>query len=110
MKKDHIRLIPIIDAGICAREGYEPYESGLARDAFCRKENGELFQAAVWPGVCCFPDFLNAEARAWFGELYRPLLEEGIEPITFMSYPKDSEYLLHLRRRVNEAIKAKVQA
>ena len=35
------------------------------------------------------------------------LLEEGIAPITFMKYPQGSEYLLHLRKRVNEAIKAK---
>ena len=35
------------------------------------------------------------------------LLEEGIEPITFTSYPKDAQYLLNLRRRVNAAIKEK---
>ena len=37
------------------------------------------------------------------------VLEEGIEPLTFKKYPKDGEYLLHLRRVVNELIKAKVQ-
>ena len=37
------------------------------------------------------------------------VLEAGIEPITFKSYPKDADYLLHLRRTVNEMIKAKVQ-
>ena len=79
MKEEHIHLIPIIDAGIRKEEGYSPYDSGLARDAFCRKENGELFEAAVWPGLCCFPDFLNPDAREWFGDLYRPLLEEGVE-------------------------------
>ena len=35
------------------------------------------------------------------------LLEEGIEPITFTSYPKDAQYLLNLRSRVNAAIKEK---
>ncbi len=79
MKEKHIHLIPIIDAGIRVKEGYAPYESGLKRDAFCKKEDGEYFTAAVWPGNCCFPDFLNREAREWFGDLYRPLLEEGIE-------------------------------
>ena len=79
MKREHIRLIPIIDAGIKQEKGYEPYDTGLARDAFCRKEDGTPFTAAVWPGLCCFPDFLNADARKWFGDLYRPLLEEGVE-------------------------------
>lgn len=32
------------------------------------------------------------------------LLEEGIEPITFRHYPKDAEYLLNLRRRINRRI------
>lgn len=35
------------------------------------------------------------------------LLEEGIPPLTFTCYPKDSEYLLNLRRRLNAAIAAK---
>ena len=79
MKKDHIRLIPIIDAGIKAEKGYAPYDSGKAGGYFCRKEDGSDFVAAVWPGRCCFPDFMRPDVRRWFGELYRPLLEAGIE-------------------------------
>ncbi len=79
MKREHLRLIPIIDAGIRAEEGYGPYDSGKAGDFFCKKEDGSEFRAAVWPGVCCFPDFLREDARRWFGEQYRPLLEAGIE-------------------------------
>lgn len=37
------------------------------------------------------------------------LLEEGIEPIAFDSYPKDAYYLLNLRRRLNRAIAEKVK-
>ncbi len=37
------------------------------------------------------------------------LLEDGIEPITFMSYPHETDYLLRLRRRVNKAIAEKVK-
>ena len=79
MKEDHLRLIPIIDAGIKVEEGYAPYDSGKAGDFFCKKEDGSDFVAAVWPGRCCFPDFLREDARRWFGDLYRPLLEAGIE-------------------------------
>jgi len=79
MKEDHLRLIPIIDAGIAVQEGYGPYDSGKAGDFFCKKEDGSDFVAAVWPGRCCFPDFLREDARRWFGDLYRPLLEAGIE-------------------------------
>ncbi len=79
MREEHIRLIPIIDAGIRTEEGYEPYDSGKAGDFFCKTENGNDFEAAVWPGLCCFPDFLREDARTWFGDLYRPLLDAGIE-------------------------------
>ena len=79
LKEDHIRLVPIIDAGIKVEEGYEPYDSGKAGDCFCKKEDGSDFVAAVWPGRCCFPDFLREDVRRWFGDLYRPLLEAGIE-------------------------------
>ena len=79
MKEDHLRLVPIIDAGIKVEEGYAPYDSGKAGDCFCKKEDGSDFVAAVWPGRCVFPDFLREDVRRWFGGLYRPLLEAGIE-------------------------------
>ena len=79
LRRDHVRLIPIIDAGVKLEEGYAAYDSGVREDAFCKKADGSLFVAAVWPGRCCFPDFLNPEARAWFGDQYRPLLEAGVE-------------------------------
>ncbi len=79
MREEGLRLVPIIDAGIKAEEGYAPYDSGKAGDCFCKKADGSDFIAAVWPGRCCFPDFLRADVREWFGELYRPLLEAGIE-------------------------------
>ncbi len=79
MKEDHLRLIPIIDAGIKVEEGYEPYDSGKAGDCFCKKADGSDFVAAVWPGRCCFPDFLREDVRRWFGDLYIPLLDAGIE-------------------------------
>ncbi len=79
MKRKHLRLVPIIDAGICREEGYAPYDSGREADVFCRDAEGKDFVAAVWPGPCCFPDFLREDVRRWFGGLYAPLLEAGIE-------------------------------
>ena len=79
MKEDHLRLVPIIDAGIKVEEGYAPYDTGKAGDCFCKKEDGSDFVAAVWPGRCCFPDFLREDVRRWFGDLYLPLLEAGFE-------------------------------
>lgn len=79
MKEEQLHLIPIIDAGIKLEPGDPVYDSGAEKDCFCRKENGDLFIGAVWPGRSCFPDFLRADVREWFGEQYRVLLDQGIE-------------------------------
>ncbi len=79
LKEEHIRLVPIIDAGVKIEEGYETYEEGMKHGYFCKKEDGTEFVAGVWPGKVHFPDVLNEEARAWFGNGYGGLIELGIE-------------------------------
>lgn len=79
LKADGIRLIPIIDAGVKVEEGYEIYEEGVKGNYFVTDEEGNLFEAAVWPGRVHFPDFMNKEARSWFGEKYHMLIDKGID-------------------------------
>ena len=79
MKSRGIHLVPIIDAGVKVEEGYDVYEEGVEKGYFVKKENGENLVAAVWPGRVHFPDFLNDEARAWFGNKYKVLLDQGID-------------------------------
>lgn len=79
MKGKHLRLIPIIDAGVKVEEGYDVYEEGVQKGYFCKREDGSHFVAAVWPGDTHFPDVLNKEARKWFGDKYRILTDQGIE-------------------------------
>ena len=55
LKKENIRLIPIIDAGVKIEEGYDVYEEGVANNYFCKREDGSDFVAAVWPGYTHFP-------------------------------------------------------
>jgi alpha-glucosidase len=79
MKEQNIHLVPIIDAGVKQEEGYSVYEEGLEKGYFCTKEDGSPFVAAVWPGKALFPDMLNKEARDWFGDGYKFLLDQGVE-------------------------------
>ena len=78
LRAQGFRAISIIDPGVKAEPGYRVHDEGLARDAFCRLPNGRLFKGPVWPGQCYFPDFTDPEVRAWWGDLYEPLLEAGI--------------------------------
>lgn len=79
MKDQDIHLVPIIDAGVKIEEGYDTYEEGMKNGYFCKKENGEEFVAGVWPGRVHFPDVLNDDAREWFGNKYKFLLDQGID-------------------------------
>lgn len=79
MKEQNIHLVPIIDAGVKKEDGYDFYEEGKKNGYFCKDENGEDFVVGVWPGDCCLPDMLNDEAREWFGNGYKFLLDKGID-------------------------------
>lgn len=79
MKDKGFRLIPIIDAGVKIEKDYDVYEEGLEKNYFCSDAEGKPFVAAVWPGHCHFPDFLNPQVRTWFGLKYKILTDLGIE-------------------------------
>lgn len=79
MKDRGIRLIPIIDAGVKVEKGYSVYEEGVEKGYFCKDKDGKPFVVGVWPGDSVLPDFLNEQARAWFGSQYKVLLDYGIE-------------------------------
>lgn len=79
MKAKHIHLIPIIDAGVKIEKGYDVYEEGIRNGYFCKRANGEYFEAVVWPGYTHFPDVLNKDARQWFGNKYKKLIDDGID-------------------------------
>ncbi|MCR5654002.1 MAG: glycoside hydrolase family 31 protein [Ruminococcus sp.] len=79
MKAHNIHLIPIIDAGVKKEEGYSVYDEGHEKGYFCKNADGTDFECGVWPGIVGLPDFLNKEAREWFGSQYRTLIDMGID-------------------------------
>ncbi len=78
-KEDHIRVMPIIDAGVKVAPGDPTYDEGVEKDYFVKKADGSVFVGAVWPGHAVFPDFLRDEVRRWFGSRYHGMLEAGME-------------------------------
>lgn len=79
MKKENIRLIPIIDAAVKAEKGYSVYDEGVEKGYFCKNKKGEPYIVGVWPQDSVLPDVLNPAARKWFGSQYKVLMDEGIE-------------------------------
>lgn len=79
MSDQNIHLVPIIDAAVKKEEGYDVYEEGVIGNYFCKDSENQDFVAAVWPGKSMLPDFLNDEARDWFGMKYKLLIDKGID-------------------------------
>ena len=79
MKAKNIHLIPIIDAGVKAEEGYFVDDEGVANGYYIKNADGTDFVGTVWPGEVHFPDFLQPDARRWFGDHYKFLLDQGID-------------------------------
>lgn len=79
MRSQGIHLVPIIDAGVKIEKDYDIYEEGVKKNFFCKNRDGDDFVGAVWPGRVHFPDFLQPEARDWFGKKYEKLTSLGID-------------------------------
>jgi alpha-glucosidase len=76
-----VKVITIIDPGVKEDPGYEVYDDGLEKGVFALKENGEVYIGQVWPGDTAFPDFANADARAWWGKLNAEHVRSGLAGI-----------------------------
>lgn len=79
MKAHDIHLIPIIDAGVKKEQGYSVYDEGHEKGYFCKNPDGTDFECGVWPGIVGLPDFLNKDAREWFGSQYKTLIDKGVD-------------------------------
>jgi alpha-glucosidase len=78
-----IRPIVILDPGIKVDESYSVYnqliEGDHALKLVLNDEAKEPYVGKVWPGDCVFPDFTSQKTRDWWGQLYKEMIDAGIE-------------------------------
>lgn len=79
LKTLNFKTIHIIDPGIKFEGGVEVFDSGKAGDHFVRINDERWASGTVWPGRVVFPDFTRPQTRAWWGPLYKPLVDLGID-------------------------------
>lgn len=79
--REGFRLAVAIDPGVAVADDYEVYREGRERGLFCLDEEGGEFHSRVWPGKVAFPDFTNPDAREWWGDWHRVLVEAGISGV-----------------------------
>ncbi len=80
LKAENFNVVAITDLHIANLPGqnYAPYDSGIAGDHFVKNPDGSVFTGRVWPGPSVFPDFTQAQSRAWWGTLYRDFHDVGV--------------------------------
>ncbi|MEO1968786.1 MAG: TIM-barrel domain-containing protein [Sphingomonadaceae bacterium] len=78
-----IKTVAIADLHIAHApdQGYAPFDQGIAQDRFVKNADGSLYVAPVWPGPSVFPEFTQASTRAWWGTLFKGLVDDGIAGI-----------------------------
>jgi alpha-glucosidase len=81
LKEQRLRVITIVDPGVKFEPGYGVFDQGVAQNAFCKTDAGNLYVGQVWPGRTAFPDFSQAQTRAWWGELNANHVASGIAGI-----------------------------
>ena len=81
LREQGFRVVTIVDPGVKVDENYHVYAEGRERDLFCKTQAGDEYHNAVWPGTCAFPDFTNPEAREWWGDNQRVLIDAGVAGI-----------------------------
>ena len=72
------RVVAIVDPGVKVDPRWSVFRDGAEHDVFLRREDGTPYTLKVWPGDAALPDFMRADARAWWGAQHRALLGAGV--------------------------------
>ena len=79
LARQGFQVVTIVDPGVKDDRKFDVLKRGLKANAFVKDADGQQdFLGEVWPGVSRFPDFLNAKARAWWGDEQKALLDAGV--------------------------------
>ncbi|HET9210371.1 MAG TPA: glycoside hydrolase family 31 protein [Thermoanaerobaculia bacterium] len=88
LEAEGFKVVTIVDPHPKKERGYAPYDTGMAGSHFVKKPDGSVLEADVWPsqaekdpGPSVFPDFSRPATRDWWGGLYAPLLDAGVDGI-----------------------------
>jgi len=76
-------MVPIIDPGVFAGEGYEPYTEGVREGIFIKHPTKDVpYLGNVWPGPTHFPDWTNPNAtiywEKWMNIFYKKANYDGL--------------------------------
>ena len=76
LEEKGFKTVVMIDPGIKVDKDYWVCKEGVEKDMFCKRADGPLLVAPVWPGDCYFPDYTRPEVREWWATLYNKMIAE----------------------------------
>jgi alpha-glucosidase len=80
LKAQGVRVVTILDPGVKHEPGagYAVFESGRELGHFLARPDGSLYVGRVWPGESVFVDYTKDDARKWWGDLHKGLVDAGV--------------------------------
>jgi alpha-glucosidase len=79
LAKQGFKVVNIVDPGVKDDLNFGVLKRGMTEKAFVKNPEGKKdYIGRVWPGAARFPDFLNADSRAWWGHEQGKLLALGV--------------------------------
>lgn len=71
LNAQNLSYVPVLNAGIAKKTGYDAYDSGVAKDVFIKNFEGsdDYFTGMAKAGFVVYPDFLNDDSHAWWTDL-----------------------------------------
>ncbi|MEU0115366.1 glycoside hydrolase family 31 protein [Streptomyces bobili] len=77
LRRDGVRLVPIVAPAVRVSPGDPVHDSGVVEDAFVRGASGRIVEGVVRAGRSVFPDFTHARVRRWWDGLYADGIARG---------------------------------
>ncbi|MDB6125737.1 MAG: alpha-glucosidase [Pedosphaera sp.] len=79
LARQGFKVVNIVDPGVKVDSKFGVYQRGRTKNAFVKNPTGTKdYVGRVWPGKACYPDFLNARVRRWWGQEQNKLLALGV--------------------------------
>lgn len=76
-----IKAIWMLDPGIKHEKDYFVYDSGSEMGVWVQTADKKAYVGEVWPGDCVFPDFTQSKVRAWWANLVKDFISNGVDGI-----------------------------
>jgi alpha-glucosidase len=89
LARDGFALVASVDPRLRVDPHWKTFREGAERGLLVRDEEGRPYKLRGRAGDAALPDLARPEARAWWGEQLRGLLDAGVSGVRLLAAPDD---------------------